>query len=180
MRGPTSADILLFWPPACPWMNWSCAVICYLSISWWDHNVSITFVVLVACLSVMGYFLPTVSHRQGERAQCAPRNGTRCSSLCVTTPVLETVWLWVRDAKDCERVCRAVKGNKCPTLWRRETDRDTNVNRACEPEFDPGTELGTHRRDRLQTDCKVIRYNGHDRGRVSTERILSVLSIHLV
>lgn len=145
VRGPTSAEILLFWPPASPWTTWSYAVFCSLSISWWDYNVSITFV--AACgLPTLALSYGLFSHHciPQARGMCSlfPQNGTRCS---------------------------------------RETDRDTKFNRADEPEFDPCTELGTHRRDWLQTDCKVIRYSRYERGRVSKEwnALILVLSSSL-
>lgn len=89
-------EMLLFWPPVCPWMNWSCTVICSLSISWWDHNASITFV--VACglpRLVLSYRLFSHHWIPQARWMCSvcPKNGTNCSSLCVKTPVLEGVWV---------------------------------------------------------------------------------------
>lgn len=83
-------------------MNWSCAVICSLSISWWDHNVSITFVV-VCGLPRLARSYGLFSHHciPQARGMCSvcPKNGTRCSSLRVKTPVLEMVWLSVRDGE---------------------------------------------------------------------------------
>lgn len=137
VRGPTSADFLLFWPPVCPWMNWSCAVICSLSIPWWDHNVSITFV--VACglpRLTLGYELFSHHCIPQARGMCSvcPKNDRLCSSLCVKTPVLEMVWLceWetLRDAKGVWACLTGCKEKLSSSLWGRETDRDTNYDRA--------------------------------------------------
>lgn len=158
-RGPTSADILLFWPPVCPWMNWSCTVICSLSLSWWDHNVSITFV--VACgLPRLALSHGLFSHHfiPQARGMCSvcPKNGTHCSSLCVKTPVLEMVWLRVRDWERCWEMWACLTGDNMFNLENKR-DRDKNfVNRADEPEFDPTAELGTHWRDRLQLQSHLV------------------------
>lgn len=91
-------------------------------------------------------------------------------------------WETGRDAEGWEHVWRAVKANKCATLWRRKTDIDKEFNRADGPEFDPSDELDTQWRGWLQTDCKVIQHSSYDRGRASSEekKKLSFLSIHLV
>lgn len=154
-------------------MNWSCAVICSLSISWWDYNVSIMFV--VACglprlaLSYGLFSRPCIPQARGMCSVC-PKNGTCCSSHCVKTPVLGCEWETESDAKGCERVWQAVKGNKRSTMWKKKRDTDTDFNRGDEPEFDPSTELDIHRRDRLQTDCKVIQCSRYNRGHISTEK----------
>lgn len=79
-----------FRPPVCPWVNQNCRVICSLSISWWDHNVSITFVVAGGPASTRSQ-LWAISHHcipQASRmCSLCPKNGTHCSSLCVKTRV---------------------------------------------------------------------------------------------
>lgn len=63
-------------------------------ISWWDYNVSITFV--VACglpRRTLGYGLFSHYCIPQARGMCSvcPKNGTHCSSVSVETPVLEMV-----------------------------------------------------------------------------------------
>ena len=130
-------------------------------VSWWDHNVSITFVVacglprLALCYGLFSHHC--IPQARGMCSLC-PKSGTRCSSLSVKTPVLEMVWLPVKDWERCcgvwEHVWNAVKENKWSPLWRRETDRDTNFTRGDKPEFDLSNELGTHRRDDYKLTAK--------------------------
>lgn len=153
-----------FWPPVCPWVNQNCRVICSLSISWWDHNVSITFVVAGGPAStrsqLWAIFSPLYPTGKQNVLTMPQKWHMLQQPLRENTCPGKQYCLWVRDWQRCWEISACLTGCKWKQMfnWRSEKDRDSNFNRVDEPEFDPGSEHSARGRDWLQNDCKVIQY----------------------
>lgn len=117
-----------FRPPVCPWVNQNCRVICSLSISWWDHNVSITFVVAGGPASTRSQLWAIFSPLYPTGEQNVLTMPQKWHTL--QQPLRENTcpgkqhcceWETGRHVERVQRVWQAVNGNKCSTL--KEQDR---------------------------------------------------------
>lgn len=164
-----------FWPPVCPWVNQNCRVICSLSISWWDHNVSITFVVAGGPAStrsqLWAIFSPlyptgeqnvlTMPQKWHMLQQPLRENTCPGKQYCCE-------WETGRDVERFQHVWQAVNGNKCSTEGARKTETQTLtewMNLSLTPAVSTVPAGGTDYKTTAKSSS-----TDNDRGHVSTER----------
>lgn len=121
-----------FQPAVYPWVNQNYRVICSLSISWWDHNVSITFVVAGGPASTRSQLWAIFSPLYPTGEQNVLTMPQKWHTL--QQPLRENTcpgkqyfceWETGRHVERFQRIWQAVNGNKCSTEGARKTEMQT-------------------------------------------------------